>query len=141
MKKCFFNGLEEGGIYQLRTNEFEVIDGFEKVLSDFDEMYESYQNSETLFNYSGNQKIVLIAETFTLSFDNTEIDIYNPEEVKMYFNNLGCSNLTIDILIHMIEMEDFSVANIIEKISKSGQKIKIQTTDTLYGNNEFEIIT
>lgn len=141
MKKCFFNGLEEGGIYQLRTNEFEVIDGFEKVLSDFDEMYESYQNSETLFNYSGNQKIVLIAETFTLSFDNTEIDIYNPEEVKKYFNNLGFSNLTIDILIHMIEMEDFSVANIIEKISKSGQKIKIQTTDTLYGNNEFEIIT
>ena len=141
MKKYFFNGLEDGGLYQLRTNEFEVIDGFEKVLSDFDEMYESYQNSEKLFNYTGNQKIVLIAETFTLSFDNTEIDIYNPNEVKIYFDNLGFSNLTIDILLHMIEMEDYSVSNIIEKISKSGQKIKIQTTDTLYGNNEFEIIT
>jgi len=141
MKNYLYNGLEDGGIYQLRTSEFDVIDGFETVLSDFDKLYESYQNSATLFNYSGNNKIVLIAETFTLGFSIEEIDIDNYDEIKKYFEDLGISNLTIDILWHMIEMEEYSVTTIVEKIAKPGQKINIQMTDTMYGNSEFDINT
>lgn len=141
MNKCLFNGLEEGGVYQLRTSEFEVIVGAETVLSDFDKIYESYQNAFSLFNLNGDTKIVLIAETYNLRFYADDIDMYKPDEVKEYFNNMQLSPLTRDILFHMTEMEEFSVTTIVEKIAKPGQKINIQLTDTLYGNSEFDIFT
>lgn len=141
IKKILFNGLEDGGIYQFRTSEFEVNEEFEKVLTDFDNLYESYQQSSTLFTFSGKEKKVLIAETGTLRFDSSEVDIYNVDEVKNFIKGMELSDLTIKILLHMIEMEDFSVSVIVEKIAKPGQVINIQLTDTLYGNSEFSLNT
>jgi len=141
MEKYLFNSLEEGGIYQLRTSEFQANTEFKSVLSDFDQLYESYQNSPTLFNINDGEKISLTADTYSLTFYAEGIDIYNQEEREAFFKNLGISNLTVKILSRMIDDEDFSVATIVEMIAKPGQKINIQMTDTLYGNSEYDMET
>ena len=139
MEKCLFNGLEEGGTYQLRTTEFITIMGFEEVISDFNKLYEGFDSSSVLFNIVEGEKIKIIADTYTLTFYNEEIDIYNSQEVKSELQNNQISDKTIEIILSMVENEDFSVSNIISYLAMDGQLINIQLTDTLYGNSEFEI--
>jgi len=141
MNKCFFNGLEEGGVYQLRTTPFEAVEGFESVLSDFDNMYQSYQDSPVLFSFSKNDKITLTADTYTLSFYIDHIDIYNEDQLLDYLKQNGISTKTIEIICSMLEEEDFSVTKVIEKIAKPNQTIRVQMTDTLYGNSEYDMNT
>ena len=139
METCLFNGLEEGGTYQLRTIEFIPIMGFEEVISDFNKLYEGFDSSSVLFNIVEGEKIKIIADTYTLTFYNEEIDIYNSQEVKSELQNNQISDKTIEIILSMVENEDFSVSNIISYLAMDGQLINIQLTDTLYGNSEFEI--
>ena len=139
MEKYLFNGLEESGTYQLRTTEFIPIKGFEEVVSDFNKLYEGFDSSSGLFNIVEGQKIKIIADTYTLTFYNEEIDIYNLQEVKSELQKNQISDKTIEIILAMVENEDFSVSNIILRIAMKGQIINIQLTDTLYGNSEFEI--
>jgi len=139
METCLFNGLEEGGTYQLRTTEFIPIMGFEEVISDFNKLYEGFDSSSVLFNIVEGEKIKIIADTYTLTFYNEEIDIYNSQEVKSELQNNQISDKTIEIILSMVENEDFSVSNIISYLAMDGQLINIQLTDTLYGNSEFEI--
>ena len=142
MEKCLFNGLEDGGVYQFRTTPFDCIDGFESILSDFDNMYESYQDSATLFSFSKDDKqIVLKAETYTLTFFTEDIDMYDEEALITYLKENGMSQTTIEIICSMVEDEDFSVIKVVEKIAKPNQNINIQMTDTLYGNSEFDLTT
>ena len=139
MEKYLFNGLEDSGTYQLRTTEFIPIKGFEEVVSDFNKLYEGFDSSSELFNIVEGQKIKIIADTYTLTFYNEEIDIYNLQEVKSELQKNQISDKTIEIILAMVENEDFSVSNIILRIAMKGQIINIQLTDTLYGNSEFEI--
>ena len=140
MIKCLFSGLEDGGTYQLRTTPFDCIEGFEKILSDFDKMYESYQNAQSLFSFSGNGKIVLTADTYTLGVDS-ELEEREEEDIRAFLKQNGISDLSIDIVFSMIEEEDYSVVKVVEKIAKPNQTIAIQMTDTMYGNSEFELNT
>jgi hypothetical protein len=146
MDKILFNSLEEGGIYQLRTSEFKPIHNYKHILQDFDNMYESYQNSPTLFAVHGNEEIIVIADTHQLSVEIDGIDFSeydkmeeNLVQLKNHLNTMGISDDAAQILLGMIENEDLTVGAIITKIAQSDQTIKIECTDTLYGNNDFEI--
>jgi hypothetical protein len=150
MDKCLFSLDQAESVSLLRTSEFKTVAEFRTVISDFDKMYESYQNSATLFTAIGAEEIVLIAETSSLNiiidgiYDNSEFyDDINMkiEEVKSYLLNNHISELTIDILCAMIINEDFNLNILVEKIAQPGQTLKIQYTNIAYGNTEFEINT
>lgn len=144
MSKILFNGLEEGGVYQMRTSEFIPIQNFKKILLDFDKMYESYQNAPSLFRVNGSDSIVVIADTHKLNISVDGIDFYdydvfqeNIERLKQHLNQSEISTESTEILVKMIENEDLSVSSIIEHIAQPGQSINIECTDTLYGNGSF----
>ncbi len=146
MSKILFNGLEEGGVYQMRTSEFKPIQNFNQILLDFDKMYESYQNAPSLFTVHGDDTINVIADTFTLNVRMDDIDFTdfdklgeNIEKLRQQLNQLQISSESTEIVIKMIENEDLSVTNIIQYIAQPGQSINIECTDTLYGNNNFEL--
>ncbi len=150
MDKCLFSLDVEESVSLFRASEFKPVSEFRNVISDFDKMYESYQNSSALFTVIGSEEIVLIAETSGLNFaidgiyeksefyDDVNLKI---EEVKSYLMRNNISELTIDILCTMIINEDFNLNILVEKIAQPGQTIKIQITNITYGNTEFEINT
>ena len=74
MEKCLFNNLEDGGTYQFRSSEFMPVAEYKKMLAEFDKMYESYQNSPSLFSIFGDDKIVIIADTYELNFFADAVD-------------------------------------------------------------------
>ena len=146
MEKILYNGLEEGGVYQMRTGEFVPIHNFEQVISDFDNMYESYQNSPTLFTVHGNDEIKVIADThkLRLNVEGIDFEYYDNldkklEQLKSHLKNNKISDLSSEIICEMIENEDFTVSAIIERIAQPNQIIKIECTDTLYGNGEYNL--
>jgi len=146
MSKILFNGLEEGGVYQMKTSEFMPIQNFKKILLDFDKMYESYQNAPSLFTVHGNDNIVVIADTHKLNisvdgidFDDYDVFAENIEKLKQHLNQSEISSESAAILIKMIENEDLSVSTIIEHIAQPGQSINIDCTDTLYSNGSFTV--
>ena len=146
MEKILWNSLEEGGVYQMRTSEFVPIHNFEQVISDFDNMYESYQNSPTLFIVHGNDEITVIADTHKLSLNVEGIDFeyYDNldkklEQLKSNLKNNKISDVSSEIICSIIENEDFTVSAIIERIAQPNQIIKIECTDTLYGNGEYNL--
>ena len=150
MDKCLFSLDEAESVSFFRASEFKTVTGFINVISDFDKMYESYQNSSALFTVIGSEEIVLIAETSGLNiiidgiYDNSEFydDItLKIEEVKKYLISNNISELTIDILCTMIINEDFNLNVLVEKIAQSGQTVNIQYTNLAYGNTGFEINT
>jgi|688.fasta_scaffold750955_1 hypothetical protein len=150
MDKCLFSLDQAESVSLFRASEFKTVAEFRNVISDFDKMYESYQNSSALFTVIGSEEIVLIAETSGLNikiegiYDNSEFyDDINVkiEEVKTYLIRNQISELTIDILYTMIINEDFNLNILVEKIAQSGQSIKIQYTNIAFGNSEFEINT
>ena len=150
MDKCIFSLDEAESVSLFRTSEFKTVTDFRNVISDFDKMYHSYQNSSTLFTVIGSDEIILIAETSGLNiiidgaYDNSEFydDISAKiEEVKSYLTSNNISDLSVDILCTMIINEDFNLNILVQKIAESGQTIKIQYTNVAYGNTEFEINT
>ena len=138
-KTCLFDGCEDKGFCQLKTAVFEPIKEFEKVLSDINKLYTGHRGSTKLFSYRRYEnKIVLTADTYLLSF--CEFDqIREDDEIKKYLVGLGISKCTANILTEMIYFEDNAVGSIVEKITKPNQTFKVQLTDTIYGNSEFEI--
>jgi hypothetical protein len=146
MDKILYNSLEEGGVYQMRTSEFKPMQNYQQLLQDFDKLYESYQNSPMLFTVFGEDEIVVLADTHQLSvvMDGIDFSDYdkmeeNLAELKNHLNAIGISPECAQILTGMIENEDLTVSAIISKIAQTNQTIKIECTDTLYGNNEYEI--
>jgi hypothetical protein len=146
MDKILYNALEEGGVYQMRTSEFKPVQNYLQVLQDFDKIYESYQNSPTLFTVFGDEQIVVIADTHKLALLVERIDFSDYEkmeenlvQLKSQLNANKISNESSEILIEMIQNEDLTVSSIIAKIAQPNQTIKIECTDTLYGNGEYEI--
>jgi hypothetical protein len=146
MDKILYNSLEDGGVYQMRTSEFKPIQNYQQILQDFDKLYESYQNSPTLFTVSGNEEIVVLADTHQLSVVVEGIDFSyydkmeeNLAQLKNQLDAIGISADGAQILAGMIENEDLTVSAIISKIAQTSQTIKIECTDTLYGNSEYEI--
>lgn len=146
MNKILFNALEEGGVYQMRTSEFKPIQNYQLILQDFDKMYESYQNSPTLFSVFGEDEIVVLADTHQLSVVMAGIDFSDYDKMeenlaafKNHLKAIGISPEGSQILIGMIENEDLTVSAIISKIAQTNQTIKIECTDTLYGNGDYEI--
>jgi hypothetical protein len=102
MNKILFNGLEEGGVYQMRTREFMPIQNFKKILLDFDKMYESYQNAPSLFTVHGNDSnnIVVIADTHKLniSVDGIDFEDYDvfEENIKKLKQHLNQSEISLE---------------------------------------------
>lgn len=150
MDKCIFSLDEAESVSLFRSSEFKAVADFRNVISDFDKMYHSYQNSSTLFTVIGSDEIILIAETSGLNiiidgiYDNSEFydDLSAKiEEVKRYLISNNISELTVDILCTMVINEDFNLNILVQKIAESGQTIKIQYTNIAYGNTEFEINT
>ena len=146
MEKILYNALEEGGVYQMRTSEFKPIENYKQVLQDFDKMYVSYQNSPSLFTVFGDENIVVLADTHQLALIVEGVDFSDyekmEENVGQLKSHLDANEISSDstgILTGMIENEDLTVSSIIAKIAQSNQTITIECTDTLYGNNEYEI--
>jgi hypothetical protein len=67
MDKCLFSLDEAESVSLFRASEFKTVAEFRNVISDFDKMYESYQNSLALFTVIGSEEIILIAETSGLN--------------------------------------------------------------------------
>jgi hypothetical protein len=143
MKKCLFNNLEDGGSYQLRTSNFKPIEGYLKILNEFDVLYESYQDSSSLFEIiQEGDSIKIIADTFQICFYLEEIDSSNTQEIKKHLIEKKISEQVINLIIEEIEDKEYiEITSIIGKIAVKNQTIKIQYSDTLYGNSEFEINT
>jgi hypothetical protein len=143
MKKCLINNLEDGGSYQLRTSNFKPIEGYLKILNEFDVLYESYQDSNSLFEIiEEGDNIKIIADTFQICFYLEEIESSNVQEIKEKLIEKQISEQVINLIIEEIEGKEYiEIVSIIEKIAVKNQKITIQYTDTLYGNSEFEIKT
>jgi hypothetical protein len=150
MDKCIFSLDGAESVSYFRSSEFKTIADYRDVISDFDKMYQSYQNSSKLFTIIGSDEIILIAETSGLNliidgvYDNSEFydDISAKiEEVKRYLISNNISELSINILCTMIINEDFNLNILVQNIAESGQTIKIQYTNIAYGNTEFEINT
>ena len=146
MDKILYNALEEGGVYQMRTSEFKPVQNYLQVLQDFDRIYESYQNSPTLFTVLGDENILVIADTHKLTLVVEGIDFFDYEKIeenlvqlKNQLEAIEISNECSEILIEMIQNEDLTVSSIISKIAQPNQTIKIECTDTLYGNGDYEI--
>jgi hypothetical protein len=148
MEKILWNSLEEGGVYQLRTSSFKPIENYKDVISDFDRLYESYQESPCLFQIFGDREITIIADTFNLALNFKDIEFddlinrdSNLDQLRNFLITEAISPLSIEILFSMIENEDFSVSAIIERIAQPNQNFTIQCSDSLYGNNEYEVQT
>ncbi len=146
MEKILFNGLEEGGVYQMRTSEFKPKQGYQSILQEFDSLYESYQGSGTLFSVHGQDAVVVLADTHTLALVLNDLDFTdysafaeNLSQLKDYLSKVGISAETSAMLVRMVENEDLSVGGIIEQLAEPGQTITVQCMDSLYGNNEYEI--
>ena len=142
MNKCLFNAAEEGGTYQLRTSTFKALPFFQQVLNDFDMLYDSYQDSSSLFTFSGSEEIVLVADCFLLDLATDNILEFEDEDPIEHINSMSIHQVTKEILCIAIENESsINVSDVIAKLAQPNQEITIQLTDTLYGNTEFLLST
>jgi hypothetical protein len=142
MNKCLFNAAEDGGTYQLRTNTFKVLPFFQQVLNDFDMLYDSYQDSSSLFTLSGSEEIVLVADCFLLDLAIDNLLEFEDEDPIEHINSMSIHQVTKEILCIAIENESsINVSDVIAKLAQPNQEITIQLTDTLYGNSEFLLST
>ena len=149
MEKCLFSKESDDAISQFRASNFKPVPNFRAVISDFDKMYESYQNLPVLFTVIGSDEIVLIAEVSQLNFiidgvfDSWEVygDVFELkiEEVKDYLKNNDISELSVNIICEMIKNESYSLDVLVQMIAQPGQTINIQNSNIAYGNTEFEI--
>jgi hypothetical protein len=148
MEKCLFSKESDDAISQFRASNFKPVPDFKAVISDFDKMYESYQNSPVLFTVIGSDEIVLIAEVSQLNFliegvfDSWELyEDMNAkiEEVRNYLKNNDISELSANIICEMIKNESFTLDVLVQMIAHPGQTINIQNSNIAYGNTEFEI--
>ena len=149
MEKCLFSKESDDAISQFRASNFKPVPNFRAVISDFDKMYESYQNLPVLFTVIGSDEIVLIAEVSQLNFiidgifDPWEVygDVFELkiEEVKDYLKNNDISELSVNIICEMIKNEYYSLDVLVQMIAQPGQTINIQNSNIAYGNTEFEI--
>ena len=149
MEKCLFSKESDDAISQFRASNFKPVPNFRAVISDFDKMYESYQNLPVLFTVIGSDEIVLIAEVSQLNFiidgifDPWEVygDVFELkiEEVKDYLKNNDISELSVNIICEMIKNESYSLDVLVQMIAQPGQTINIQNSNIAYGNTEFEI--
>jgi hypothetical protein len=146
MEKLLFSRDEDKCPYRA---EFKPIEKYSEVISDFEQMYESH-GPGSLFQISGIDKIVLIAETSALNFIID--DVFDPSEyyddysakiseVKGILNKNNVSALGIEVISSMISEEDFSLDQLINKIALPNQTITIQISDLTYGNTEYTIDT
>ena len=150
MKKCLFSAESDDAISQFRASNFKPVPDFTSVISDFDKMYESYQNLPVLFTVIGREEIVLIAEVSALSlkiedvFDSWEVyeDMKTKiEEVRTCLRNNDMSELSASIICEMISNESFTLDVLVKMIAQPGQTINIQNSNIAYGNTEFDITT
>ena len=149
MEKCLFSKESDDAISEFRASNFRPIPDYKAVISDFDKMYESYQNLPVLFTVIGSDEIVLIAEVSQLNFiidgvfDSWEVygDVFELkiEEVKDYLKNNYISELSVNIICEMIKNESYSLDVLVQMIALPGQTITIQNSNITYGNTEFEI--
>lgn len=148
MEKCLFSKESDDAISQFRASNFKPVPDFRAVISDFDKMYESYQNLPVLFTVIGSDEIVLIAEVSQLNFiidgvfDSWELyEDMNAkiEEVRNYLKNNDISELSLNIICEMIKNESYSLDVLVQMIAQPGQTINIQNSNIAYGNTEFEI--
>lgn len=148
MEKCLFSKESDDAISQFRASNFKPVPDFRAVISDFDKMYESYQNLPVLFTVIGGDEIVLIAEVSELNFIIDGIfdprEVYGDlntkiEEVRDYLKNNDISELSANIICEMIKNESYSLDVLVQIIAQPGQTINIQNSNIAYGNTEFEI--
>ena len=149
MEKCLFSKESDDAISEFRASNFRPIPDYKAVISDFDKMYESYQNLPVLFTVIGSDEIVLIAEVSQLNFiidgvfDSWEVygDVFELkiEEVKDYLKNNDISELSVNIICEMIKNESYSLDVLVQMIALPVQTMTIQNSNITYGNTEFEI--
>ena len=94
----------------------------------------------------GNDEIKVRADThkLRLNVEGIDFEYYDNldkklEQLKSHLKNNKISDLSSEIICAMIENEDFTVSAIIERIAQPNQIIKIECTDTLYGNGEYNL--
>jgi hypothetical protein len=148
MEKCLFSKESDDAISEFRASNFRPISDYKAVISDFDKMYESYQNLPVLFTVIGSDEIVLIAEVSQLNFIIDGVfdawEVYEDmntkiEEVRTYLKDNDISELSANILCEMIKNESFTLDVLVQMIAHPGQTINIQNSNIAYGNTEFEI--
>jgi hypothetical protein len=148
MEKCLFSKESDDAISEFRASNFRPISDYKAVISDFDKMYESYQNLPVLFTVIGSDEIVLIAEVSQLNFIVDGVfdawEVYEDmntkiEEVRTYLKDNDISELSAKILCEMIKNESFTLDVLVQMIAQPGQTITIQNSNIAYGNTEFEI--
>lgn len=150
MVKCLYSFESDNAISQFRASNFKPVPEFKSVISDFDNMYESYQNSPSLFTVIGSEELILIAEVSRLNliiegvFESWEMyeDIHSKmEELRNHLKKNDVSELSVEIICEMIKNESFTLDVLVRMIAQPGQTINIQYTNITYGNTEFNVVT
>ena len=144
MKKCFSCGLESGPTYQLRTSAFTPEDGYVQIVEDFNQRFESDDSESPFLQVTEDgDSISIIASTFKLNMSHDELEPSDmcEEEFEEYLDELGIVDAALPALKSMWESEEWNVSSIIEVLAKSDQSIRVQLTDTEYGNSEYDLST
>ena len=140
IKEAFLtSNHESGSVVSTRSSEFEPIENYKEIISEFEESYDfsTLGMSSYLINCSGSDKIVMVINDCIMSnYFEDESDL---EGIANYLKANGNSQWMIDFML--VHSEELYATDIIKALAKPGQTLKIQTTDLEYSNEEFEITT
>jgi hypothetical protein len=130
----------------LRTSSFRPVENFVFIINYFNTLF-SDNDIDYLFRYELDEsgEIVLEASTYLLKlggelFENS-IDEYYTEELIVILKSIGLNNSFLSIIKDPMTGDGaFSVGDLIEKLFiLTGQTVKVECIDYLYGNSEFEL--
>jgi len=144
MEKWLTNNCEDIGVSICRTEAFKPVENYELMIETINEFYEDnrYESNHILFTYKKyDNKIVLWASTYLLqihdNINNGDLSELEEEEIKLLLEKDGIPKYLYDAIINM--EYSLPVGDIIEMMVAPNQKVRVQITDTEYGNNEYSI--
>ena len=141
MKKWLTNNCEDIGVCTAKTEAFNPVENYELMIETINELYEDnrYNSNHILFTYKKyDDKIVLWSSTYLLqihdNINNGDLSELEEEKIKLLLEKDGIPKYLCNAIINM--EYSLPVGDIIEMMVAPNQKIRVQVTDTEYGNDE-----
>ena len=145
MKKWLTNSCEDSGICMIKTDAFKPVNDYKGIIDQINEIYvdNRYKPENTLLTYETfKDSIIVSGSTYLLQINNfmdpENVRDLREEEIK---KSLSTDNVPEYLWNHITESQENSLAvgALIEMLIAPNQKIKVQITDTAYGNSDFVI--
>tara|TARA_B100001971_G_C17661731_1_gene273139 strand:- start:10 stop:450 length:441 start_codon:yes stop_codon:yes gene_type:complete len=144
MKKWLTNNCEDIGVCTTKTEAFKPVENYELMIETINELYEDnrYKSNHILFTFKKYEdKIVLWGSTYLLqihdNINNGDLSDLEEEKIISLLEKDGIPKYLFDAIINM--EYSLPVGDIIEMMVAPNQKVRVQVTDTEYGNDEYSI--